>query len=544
MAVAGCGSSSHPNGTEADPASAVPASAPLYLGATVRPDESLSSAALAAGSELTGQRDPYAKLLGALRTPGSSTPTSAAVDAWLGPHAGLFLDSLSGAEPLFSLVEKVLSGKSQPTAPPFSKGHLEGALVMDTSDSSKARSFLSEQAKRAGAHAGSYRGVSYEVTSAGLALGLVGRFAVIGSEEGLRQVIGATQGEPALSSSGGYRKLSAQAPSGALADLYVNPTAATAATSGTSSLLGALGGEREANLSLIPAKGSVTVDVDTLAAPGAPAGLLAAEPQAAQALRELPGESWLAVGLGPLRERIGADVAGLRGLGSLLGAGESTPGTTLSLGSVLSGLITPLAVMGSPSPAAKAAFASWMGPAGIFAAGSSVLELKAGVVIASTDAARSKAAVGVLAVALRKAGDSVAPTSVPGTEAAVQATVPGLPLALEIAAGRNGAGQPRFVLGLGEEGVRAALTPSSTLSSAASTSAATSALGEGISPSLEFDAPTLLALLESIGLLESPGLSEFVPYLKAAGTISGGGRTLGGEVERFKLVLSLHHGQG
>jgi hypothetical protein len=542
LAVAGCGSSSHPNGTEADPASAVPASAPLYLGATVRPDESLRGAALAAGSELTGQPDPYEKLLGTLRTPGSSTPTSAAVDAWLGPHAGLFLDSLSGAEPLFSLVEKVLSGKSQPTAPPFSKGHLEGAIVMDTSDSSKARSFLSEQAKRAGAHAGSYRGVSYEVTSAGLALGLVGRFAVIGSEEGLRQVIGATQGEPALASAGGYRKLAAQAPSGALAHLYVNPTAAAAG--GASSLLGALGGEREANLSLIPAKGSVTLDVDTLATPGAAAGLLAAEPQAAQALGELPGESWLAVGLGPLQQRIGADVAGLRGLGSLLSGGESTPGTTLSLGALLSGLITPLAVMGSPSPAAKAAFASWMGPAGIFAAGSSVLELKAGVVIDSTDAARSKAAVGALAAALRKAGDSVAPTRIPGTEAAVQASVPGLPLALEIAAGRNGAGQPRFVLGLGEEGVRAALAPSSTLSSAAATSAATSALGEGITPSLEFDAPTLLSLLEGIGLLESPGLSEFVPYLRALGTISGGGRTLGGEVERFKLVLSLHHGQG
>ena len=55
---------------------------------------------------------------------------------------------------------------------------------MDTSDATAARSFLATQAKRAGAHAASYRGVSYEVTAAGLAFGLVGRFAVIGSENG------------------------------------------------------------------------------------------------------------------------------------------------------------------------------------------------------------------------------------------------------------------------------------------------------------------------------------------------------------------------
>lgn len=518
----------------------MPATAAVYLGAEVRPTGALRKDALAAGSKLTGQADPYEKLLGALRTPGSPALSSTAVDTWLGPHAGLFLSSLSGVEPLVSLVEKVLAGKSEPAAPPFATGRLEGAIVMDTTDASRARSFLAEQAKRAGARAASYRGVSYEVASSGLALGLVGRFAVIGSQAGLRDVIGATQGEPALAAAPGYRKLMAHAPSGALARLYVHPTAGAAA--GTAAVLGALGGSREADLSLIPAQGSVTVDVDTLAAPGSQAGLLAAEPQAAQALSELPGESWLAVGLGPLAHRLGADVAGLRSLGSLFGSesGAAAAGTTLSLGSLLGGLVSPLAVMAAPTPAARAAFASWMGPAGIYAAGSSVLELKAGVVIASTDAARSKAAVPALAAALRKAGDSVSAAAIPGAEAAVQAEIPGLPLALEIAAGRNGAGQPRFVLGLGEEGVHDALSPASTLSSAPATAAASTALGEGISPSLELDAPTLLALLESVGLTDSPSLGEFLPYLKAASTVAGGGRQLGGEVQRFKLVLGLH----
>ena len=69
-AIAGCGSS-HPDGTEADPATAVPAAAPVYLGATVRPTGSQRTGALAAGKDLTHQADPYLRLLGALRTPGS-----------------------------------------------------------------------------------------------------------------------------------------------------------------------------------------------------------------------------------------------------------------------------------------------------------------------------------------------------------------------------------------------------------------------------------------------------------------------------------------
>ena len=43
-ALAGCGSSSHSNGTTADPAGVTPASAPLYLGATVRPGGSEAAA--------------------------------------------------------------------------------------------------------------------------------------------------------------------------------------------------------------------------------------------------------------------------------------------------------------------------------------------------------------------------------------------------------------------------------------------------------------------------------------------------------------------
>jgi hypothetical protein len=203
LALAGCGSSSHADGTEADPATAVPAASPLYLGLTVRPSSSQSAGALAAGKTLTGQANPFPRLLGALRTPGSpALDYKRDVASWLGPHVGLFVDSLASAEALLGPLQKTLTGSGQITPLPFSGGQVDGALVMDTTDASAARSFLATQAKRAGAHASSYRGVSYEVGS-GVAFGLVGRFAVIGSEAGLRGVIGATQGEAKLSSATG-----------------------------------------------------------------------------------------------------------------------------------------------------------------------------------------------------------------------------------------------------------------------------------------------------------------------------------------------------
>ncbi len=120
----------------------------------------------------------------------------------------------------------------------------------------------------------------------------------------------------------------------------------------------------------------------------------------------------------------------------------------------------------------------------------------------------------------------------------------GLPVVLDIADGRAAGGQTKFVLGLGEASVPAALNPSSTLAGAAPRAAAAASLGEGIQPSLIVDFPTLLSLLEGVGLLEAPSISKFVPYLRAATTLAGGGHELGGEVERFRLVLGLQAPSG
>ncbi len=595
-AIAGCGSSQE-TGTTADPASAVPASAPLYGGAVVRPDGSLKSAATSAGRTLTHQTDPYLSLVALLQTPGSAALSfDHDVAPWLGPRAGIFFSTLgrsgkSNTGQLFSLLSRgLLGGSPSASAFPFAPQGAgagaaggQGAIVMDTSDLATARSFLESQAQHAGAHATSYRGVSYQTTSAGLAFAIVDRFAVIGSDAAVRGVIDTTLGGPSLARSAGYAKLLAVAPAGTLAHLFVSPAphASSAATSahgeagsgassaatgasgasgtsaasptsagsgtsaGLSGLLGLLVGTRETNVSLVPASTSIALDADSLGtSASASGGLLASVSQGAQAAGELPGESWLAVGLGDVGATLGGDVQGLRALTSLGGSltrssTEASATSAFSLKGLLEGILAPLSVLGANSAEARRDFAGWMGSGGIFASGSGLAELRAGIVINSTNPTLSNAAVSKLAALLRKGGTSVQTTSYPGASASIAVYLNGIPITLNIVNARDAKGQTKFVIGLGEPSVATALNPPSTLSNSATFNAARTVLTEGIQPSLTVDFPTLLGLLEAVGFTEDPTISKLLPYARTLTTLSGGGKSLGEGIERFRMVLGL-----
>jgi hypothetical protein len=315
-------------------------------------------------------------------------------------------------------------------------------------------------------------------------------------------------------------------------------------------MLGLLGGTHALDVSLVPSSGSLALDIDTLASPSgarAGGGLLASSGQGAQALSELPGESWLAAGLGNLGGTLAGDVQALHGLASLVtslggsaaGASESTGAGGFNVKGLLEGILTPLSALSSPGAQTKHDFLSWMGFAGIFASGSTVVNLRAGIVIDSKNPSLSRAAVAKFGALLGKTGSSVQQISIPGTDAAISARVSGLPVELDIADGRGSSGRRKFVIGLGEASVQDALRPSSTLASAASSSVAAGTLGEGARPSVTIDFSTLLTLLEGVGLSEDPSISKVVPYLRSLTTLSGGGKSLGGGVERFRLVLGL-----
>jgi hypothetical protein len=581
-ALAGCGSSSSP-GTGADPAAVVPASAPLYASAVVRPSGTLKNNATAAARTLTHQPNSYARLASVLQVPGSPPLTySHDIAPWLGPNAGIFLTTLSstpsGTDQLEQLLTQVLqSGSSSTSAWPFGTTGVQGAIVLDTSDGAKASSFISDEAQHAGAHAASYRGVAYQATAGGDAFGIVDRLAVLGTVTGLHSVIDTSLGGPSLAHVADYSKLLASAPSGALANIYSNPAASGSGTAtggsksaagsassvaggtsgsgapGLSGLLGLLGGTHTLAVSLVPSTSSIALDVDSLASStsgggsSSSSGLLAsaASPEGARTLSELPGESWLAAGLGNVGVTLGGDVQALHGLASLItslgGAGASAESSTsgFNIKGLLEGILTPLGALSSPGAPTQQAFLGWMSSAGIFASGNTVVNLRAGIVIGSKNPARSQSAIAKLGAQLSKTGSSVQSISIPGTDAAISARVNGLPVELDIANGRSSSGQTKFVIGLGEASVQDALNPSSTLSSAASSSTAASALGEGTRPSVIVELAPLLSLLEGVGLSEDPSIAKVVPYLRSLSTISGGGKSLSGGIERFHIVVGL-----
>ncbi len=576
-AIAGCGSSGS-TGSNADPAGFVPGYAPVYVSAVVRPSGSLKNEALAAGHTLTGQKDPYTRLLSVLQTPGSPTlDFSHDVAPWLGEKAGMFFTALGSTEALTGLLTQGLTGVGGSGAQwPFAAGEgAQGAIVLDTSDLGKAEAFVSSQAAHAGAHKTSYKGVSYEATAGGDAFATIDKLVAIGSEAGVRAVIDTTQSGSSLKGNAAYSQLQSVAPSGALGHVFANAGALTkahvakAASSGAEgasssssssqslpTLLNALGGSRPLNVSLVPSSKSLQVDADIGAAPAGSAkssgGLVGALATGNEALAELPGEAWLAAGLGNVGSALGGSGGaggGLGGLHNLLslvstltsqaGADGPSAQVTLSIPGILEGILAPLKVLSANTAQARRDFMSWMGDVGVFASGTTILELKAAAVIDSTDPAASRAAVGKLQSALNEAGAEATPATIPGTEAAIEARVKGLPVTLVIADGRSASGKAKFVMGLGESSITDALNPSPAMSGSAAYTAAQSALGEGIAPSLSANFATLLSLLEGVGLSEDPTIAKFVPYLRNATTLAGGGKSLGGGIERLRFVLGL-----
>jgi hypothetical protein len=103
-----------------------------------------------------------------------------------------------------------------------------------------------------------------------------------------------------------------------------------------------------------------------------------------------------------------------------------------------------------------------------------------------------------------------------------------------------GAGAGKFAIGLGPASVQEALNPSTTLESAASYQAASTTLGHGLKPSLLVQFPTLVSLIETLGLGQAEGISTALPYLQSLSTLTGGGgESLGNGVTRARVVLGL-----
>ncbi len=523
-ALGGCGGSS--GSGNADPATLVPASAPLYASLAIEPAGGRSGAAEVAARKLTHLAEPYGSLAQSLLAATGGKPDfKRDIAPWVGERAGLFATSLGtsgpklGAQSLQQLLEGGLSNLASALGVgDFGAHGASGAVVFQTSNAGAARSFLRGQAARLGAHESAYRTDSIEVAPSGLTMSLVKDFVVVGSEAAVRAAIDTSQGGASFAHAAGY----AAPASATIVSAYLKPEALISASA--SSPLGQLfAGARSATL-------TATAGDDRIALQGEFHGSTSTPPlfgpEGAHSLGELPASAWLAAGVGDVGANLPRALALLRSVASV---GTSTVFASFG-GASIERLFK---LLGSAQADLRRDFGSWAGAGGMFVGGSGLFNLQAALVIASKNPTASRAAVPKLGALMREAGAVVAPASIPGTDAAESVRLTGFPAVVFIA---DGAG--KFVLGLGQQSVEAALSPPATLSTSAAYSSAAASLGQGIEPSAIVEFPTMLGFLEGLGLTQSAGLSPLVPYLKSLGTLAAGASASGG-VQRYKIVLGL-----
>ena len=515
--LAGCGSSSSGSGgAGADPAKVVPASAPLYVEAVVRPDGSLRDGANDALKKLLRTDDPGAKIVALVDRSAAKQGVSWDKDIkpWLGQRLGLFLTS-------------------------FAQGHVQGAVIADTTDSGKAGSTLAKLAsKNAALHhtkvaKETYKGVDLEVDSGSdQASGVVDDYAVFGSVGGVHQVIDVAKGGRPLTDVQDYTSArSAVDADNGLGTAYVVPQALvdTLAHMSGSSYGSALSNPqalavlrqlmtragRAAAASLHASGDSVRVQAATLGAQGGSSSTAAAD-----ALAALPANAWLGIGFGDLGETLTRGLAQLSQLSSLSTSGPNFE-ALMSRFEAKSGINL------------QRDFLSWMGDGALFVQGTGLADIGGALTIKSTDPAKSHRAVAILGRALQKAGLTAQPATVPGYDTALQLRSPRSPVSLYVAAGGD-----RFSLGVNPQALTNALHPSSTLGSSSAYSAATKALGDGAKPVFLVDTPTIVNLLESFGLSSRPGFAKVKPYLDVLGPVSAGTST-DGDVHKASFALAL-----
>ena len=478
----------------------------------MRPGGSLRDHTVAFARALTHRSDPFGGLVRALQSSsggGRRVDYQRDIRPWLGGRIALFYTSV--ATPTVRA----------PTG--FSSTGAQGAVIAATTDAAQARSFLDREARAMNARAAAYRGVSYEVASDGTAEGVVGSFAVLGSESALHAVVDTEQGGPALTRAAAYQATRAPA-SNRLAEGYVDIHRLLAEIRVPRQSRGLLVVRQlldalhlgTAGLALtVPSAREVAIDVRR---PLAASSATPASSSGAGVLAGLPGDSWLAVGVGDLGRALSGIVKGLSHLGSLGG---------LNFGALARQLRS------------RAGFdvqrdlLSWMGGAGLFVRGGSLLDLGAALVVDSRNPARSRAAVGKLGTLLRRSGDTVRPLALDGADAAIAVQGRKSPLTIDIVDG-----QGKFVVGLGDAAVTAALHPATTLASAPIYARAEKALGGGIRPSALVDVPSLLSLVEALGVGSSSSFQSAKPSLEALSLLAAGGQATG-SIQRDRLVLTL-----
>ncbi len=517
LTVSACGGGDSTTATAdlgPDPATMAPADALIYVDAVIKPDGTMSEDLDSALSKLLATDDPGGMLRDAIDSGLSSDPSSGGltytddIEPWIGARAGGFLSGYDA---------KTQQG--------------EGAVSFAVTDTGAAQAFIDKLATSdptTKTTDESYQGIDYKLDQNGnSAVGIDGDFLVAGTEQGFKDAVDAGTGD-SLADDADASAARDDAPDNSLFSGYVDTAAAIDLIKSSGAFSGAQLKQFDEQVSQyatgpIEFWGAAGPSMLTL---GASSPSQEGSTGPSDLVSTFPADAWLAFASANVGEQLQTTIQQFQsGFADALQAG-SIPG-----GGYSSGLkVDPLAQVKQATGLDLEKDFSWIGDAGGFVQGSSVLGLGAGLVLEATDEDAAKATVGKLQSALQ--GTSSLQVSPTDTGFSVQ--VAGAPIGAEV-----GLQDGKVVVAVGSDTIDDVVSTDNTLEGSDRFNAASDALGDGVTPSFFLDFPPVISLIESTGqATQDLGYQAAKPYLDALDYLVSGSK-VDGDRSMGSLVLGL-----
>ena len=475
--LAGCGGGG--DGSDG-PATLVPADAPAYFEAVVRPEGEAAESAEAALGKIIDSDDPGQEIITQIEESAAEDGTDfdyeADIEPWLGERLGIYPSSLEGES--------------------------EVVLVLETTDPDKALEFISSQEDATGEKL-EYNGTDYELDADGDAFGIVDDFLVFGDEAGFKKTVDTSDGDDVLADSDEFNDSVDDLPSERLATLYAVPKTFIEAIpedevdpQGRDIILEALDESGDE-----PILGDMTASDTALTFELSSGGGADVSTEESSLVSELPAEAWLGLGFAD----IGAAVE--NGLSSIENAG--IPGVDAA--TIREQLRAQVGIN-------LDAVINALGDGALFVQGTTMKNVGGALVIESTDPAASAQLLTKLQGVISRQADpkelKVQPLASTGGDTGFQLVDPTGELPQPIQVVQRG---DRIVAGYGAGSVEQALSPQSgaaALSGSPGFTGAQEAIGDlGIDAFLSF-AP-VFQLAEASGGASDPDYQRAKPYLDA-----------------------------
>lgn len=495
----GCGSSSSGSGGADDPASLVPATAPVYAEATLRPNGKVGADLDAALKKILRTDDPGAKIQKALDDSGRTDGVTykADIEPWLGDRAGIAVTAIHGSNADF-------------------------VAVINSKDDGKANDALAKTkgdiVKR------SYKGVDYRFDRKdSTAAGVFDHSVVVGTEPGFKSAVDASKGD-SLAESNGLRGVRSKVAQERIGLLYLDVDGLLRAVSASAGSQPEVGAVLQSLSGAVPKTigAALQAQPDALKIDGVSLGTPksgASGASGADMVAGLPADSWLALGFGKSGQTLEGVLDAIGKSGGITGVGVNA---LLSQFQQKTGLDLRKDVL------------SWMGDAGVFVAGKGLPDLGGGLVVKTSDPAKTKKVIQVLRrLAGQQGGATIKTLHAQGVDEGFTVRPTNGPRVDVALAGE------KFIVAVGAPGaLKKAISPGQPLSSEPAFTDAAGKLGDGLRPSFYLDFQQVVSLISGFVGNEAT-FQKAKPYLDTFGAVVAGAKDEGDGVTRARFVVTL-----